>query len=218
MMKERIAAIVLGGIMLFSVAGFALMGVGRITPNNNQGFELVINKYLANEEAASILRTGRVLIRHVYSSQCSDCMTDAVTLQIFINKFQGYIVLEDVLIEPDNTTIVDDDGYVKFEMISPTGDITDLHDVELDDENLTDLFCDITAVQPNECVLRDVVSPVRPPQPPVVNSTSDLNLPAENTGLNNSDNTSVLNASINNSSDITGNVSGPKFNPNNTGN
>jgi len=160
MMKERMMAIVIGGLMLFSVVGFALMGLGRFTDTGNGAVEvpIIMNEYLSGEQMSSILRSGRVLIRDVYTAGCTECSSNDAALEIFVNSFNGIVILEEVMIEPENTTVVDDKGYVKFEMISPTGEIIDLGDKEISQESLTDMFCDISAVQPRECLLRDIAT------------------------------------------------------------
>ena len=160
MMKERMMAIVIGALMLFSVAGFALMGLGRFADSGNQPVEVpnVIEAYLSGAEVSQILRSQRVLIRDVYTKNCTQCPINDATLEMFVNSVAGNVVLEKVMIEPDNTTTVDENGYVKFEMISATGDIVELSGKELDQENLMDMFCDISLIQPKQCLLRDIVS------------------------------------------------------------
>jgi hypothetical protein len=158
MMKERMMAILIGGLMLFSVAGFALMGIGRFVDDGDEPVQVpnVMNEYLSGEQVSSILRSGKVLIRDVYISNCSDCASKDVTLELFVNSFPGLLVLEEAAIEPDNTTFVDSSGYVKFQMISPTGEVIDLGDKNITQEALTDMFCDISAIQPKECLLMDI--------------------------------------------------------------
>lgn len=158
MMKERMMAILIGGLMLFSVAGFALMGIGRFVDDGNEPIQVpnVMNEYLSGEQVSSILRGGKVLIRDVYAKNCSDCASRDITLELFVNSFPGLLVLEEAAIEPDNATFVDSNGYVKFQMISPTGEVIDLGDKNITQEDLTDMFCDISAIQPKECLLRDI--------------------------------------------------------------
>jgi len=174
MMKERMMAILIGGLMLFSVAGFALMGVGRFADNGNQAPQVptIMKEYLTGEQISSILRTGRVLIRDVYTVDCVDCKSNDATLEIFANSFSGLVVLEEIMVEPDNETTVDGNGYVKFEMISPTGDIIELADKEINQENLTDMFCEISAIQPKECLLRSITNQQPAIQPLDQNKTN----------------------------------------------
>ena len=157
MMKERMAALVIGGLMLFSVAGYAIMGIGRFVDNAPRNeIPTVMNKYLSSDELLSILRTGRVVIRSVHSSDCRECASRDASLEVFARGFQGYVVLEKASIDTSNMTDVSDSGYVKFQMVSPTGDIAELEGKEITQNMLTDIFCDITAVQPKECLLRDI--------------------------------------------------------------
>jgi hypothetical protein len=198
MMKERIAAIVIGGIMLLSVAGFAIMGLGRFAGNQETEIPYVVNKVLDNSQLSGILRTGRIVIRNIYEQGCIECITNSNDLEIFTNTFKGYIVLESVSVNPENYT-VDEDGYVKFEMISPTGDIVDLKEYDLDQETLADIFCEISVMQPQECLLREVSQsePYAPPEnmenmSSMETENTDNATNVENTGLdNNSSNESL---------------------------
>jgi len=164
-MKERMAAIVIGGLLVFSVVGYAFIGMGRFGGSGEQQVQVpsVMNEYLSAEQVVSVLRTGRVLIRNVYTSDCTECMANDAVLEIFVNSFEGFAILEEVMIEPDNHTLVDDMGYVKFEMVSPTGEIQDLREVGLTQENLTEAFCEISAVKPRACLLSEIGSQPLPP-------------------------------------------------------
>jgi hypothetical protein len=189
MMKERMMAILIGGLMLLSVVGFALMGIGRFTDDGNQPVQVpnVMNEYLSGEQVSSILRTGRVLIRDVYTKECADCASKDIALELFTNSFPGMITLEEVMIEADNTTTVDESGYVKFEMISPTGEIIDLGDKNITQESLTEMFCDISAYQPRECLLRDITN-----QQPIIQPDNTTN----QTTMNGTDTNTTVNDSI----------------------
>jgi hypothetical protein len=188
MLKERMMAILIGGLMLFSVAGFAMIGLGRFATNGDEPLQIptAVDRVLTAEEVSIVLRNGRVLIRNVYTADCTTCAMDSATLELFVNIFKGYIILESVMAEPDNFTSVDKDGRIKFEMISPTGDIVDLNEIELNQEGLTDRFCDISVIQPRECLLRDVGRdapvPLMPEQSPEQNETSQTS--PENTAEN----------------------------------
>jgi hypothetical protein len=193
MMKERMMAIVIGGLMLFSVAGFALMGMGRFIDNGPVQVPNIMNEYLSGEQVSSILRSGRVLIRDVYTKNCSDCITRDITLEIFVNSFPGLVVLEEMMIEPDNATAVDGRGYVKFEMLSPTGEIIELDENNITQEGLTEMFCDISAVQPRECLLMDIATTKIPLEP---DNATDTNMSADiDTDMNSSD---ITNATTDN--------------------
>jgi hypothetical protein len=193
MMKERMMAIVIGGLMLFSVAGFALMGLGRFVDDGNKPVEVpnVMNEYLSGEQMSSILRSGRVLIRDVYTKDCTDCASMDVMLELFTNSFSGMIVLEEVMIEPDNTTAVDEGGYVKFQMISPSGDVIDLGDKNITQESLTDMFCDISVIQPKECLLRDIANQQPPVKPGNTTNQTGMNGTAGNGTANDTANPSI---------------------------
>ncbi len=156
MMKERLAAIVIGGIMLLSVAGFAIMGLGRFAGSNQQTeIPFIFNEVLDSSQLSGILRTGRIVIRDIHEQGCVQCNANSNELEVLTNTFKGYIVLESVSVNPENYT-VDEDGYVKFEMISPSGDIMDLGGRDINQTMLTDMFCDISVIQPKECLLREV--------------------------------------------------------------
>lgn len=197
MMKERMMAILIGGLMLLSVAGFALMGLGRFTDSGNQPVQVpnVMNEYLSGEQISSILRSGRVLIRDVYTKDCTDCSSTNVALELFANSFPGMITLEEVMIELDNTTTADEKGYVKFQMISPTGEVVDLDGKNITQESLTEIFCDISAVQPKECLLRDVAIQRAAAQEGNTTNQTGMNVTNNNTYTNGTTGNDTVNSS-----------------------
>jgi len=158
MEKERLMAIFIGGVMLLSMAGFAVIGLTRFDDSDSGQVQVpgVVKEQLTSEKLISALRSGRVVIRNVYTSNCTACLSRNVDLELFVNGMKGYLVLEEALIKPDNYTEVDGNGIVKFEMVSPTGEIQSLKNMSLSMDSLFDVFCRISAVKPRDCLLRDM--------------------------------------------------------------
>jgi hypothetical protein len=156
MMKERIAAIVIGMIMIFSVVGFAMSSVmfrGGLEESDRIVIPNIVDRKLTSEEMAYVLGTGRVLIEDIYYSDCSECKLNTNILEAFAKKYSSFIVLETVVLDPTNES---GPTYEKFQFIGRQGSITELEDQSLEEENLTELFCDIAISQPKECLLKTV--------------------------------------------------------------
>lgn len=152
MHKEQVAAIVIGLIFVMSMVGVAFSSLSWF-PQQQPGVAIpnIINRELTQEERIYVLQTGRVLIENFYVSNCSICAVDKATLEMFAQEFKEFIVLEEVEVNNTNETT-----YVKLQMIGRAGLIKDLRDVEITQENLIDIFCDIALVQPRECLLREM--------------------------------------------------------------
>jgi len=149
--KQRIMATVLGLVMLFSIAGFAgLQLLGRApTDQNTYDFSNVtriIHRQLEPNEVLYVLQSGRVLIQYEYTSGCADCLDTVSLLESLANSFPSHIVLEEVT----NDEIED----VSLKMTGGGGSIVELKDVS--EETLLDTFCNIAAVKPRECLLREL--------------------------------------------------------------
>ncbi len=141
--KERIAAIVIGFIMIFSVAGFAFMNVGRFSSDTAPAeVPYIINRELTQDERRTVLLTGRVLIQDFHPSNCTECVEIDVTLQEFATRFQKFVVLE--MAEKNDT---------KMQMIGRDGKIVDLLETNLTAEEMLPVFCDLAVAQPMECLL-----------------------------------------------------------------
>jgi len=152
MQKERIAAVFIGALMLFSVAGFALQGssfTANVASNDHEEYSLepVVNRYLSSQEKAIILTNGRVIIESVYGSECSECKQMDSELQLFTNNNQGFVFMQSVETESG-------DGFDKLQMIGSDGSIINLEDEDLTQENILNIFCGLSAVQPKSCILK----------------------------------------------------------------
>ena len=147
-MKERLMALFVGLVMIGSIAGFA--AVQFIPEQQAGGVEIptVVDKFLTSEEIVYILRTGRVLIQNHYPSNCTECMVNNALLETFAHRMEGFVVLEEVKVNETNQT--------KLQIIGPDGRIKDLESANMTDEGLIDIFCDISYVQPKECLLKEI--------------------------------------------------------------
>jgi len=143
--KERLYAIVLGFIMISSLVGFAgiYMFVGDRGNDNQNNIDLISNRLLTPDEKLLLLRNGFVIIENIYDENCTDCLERNVDLEAFARKFQGFVAIEHVM---TNQTLP------VFQMIGSNGDIVELNST--DSEYLTDIFCEISIRQPEECLLR----------------------------------------------------------------
>lgn len=144
MNSERIAAIILGLIMIFSLIGYGALNI--ITePDNNRQTQIPykITRPLKNNEKVSILRSGRVLIQDFYIDDPYHIDFNMV-LENFTEEFKRYVVLE---IVKTNETMM--------QMISPLGNIVELN-INMTKDDLINIFCDISTLQPKECLLREM--------------------------------------------------------------
>lgn len=147
--KERVAAIFIGLIMIFSVAGFALtQSLTRENQDSGVDIQNIVTKPLTSDERLFVLKSGRVLIENHYILHCSECLENNMVLEVFVQKFPGFVVLESVVVNETNET--------KFQMISGTGEIRDLKNVSITEDILTYIFCEISLMQPRECLLREI--------------------------------------------------------------
>jgi len=144
MRGERLMAIVIGLIMIFSMLGFAATSI-VVNPTGQQTIEIhpVVKSGLDKDMKLFILRSGRVLIEHFYPAGCQDCLEMNAMLEVFANQFSGFVVAELVEV-PENET--------KFEAIGSAGRITELS-YNMTQQDLMDIFCDIAIRQPKECLL-----------------------------------------------------------------
>jgi hypothetical protein len=143
--KERFMAIFIGVIMLSSVAGFALMSINMSPGPEAPDIPTVVNRQLTTDEALFILRSGKVLIEDFYSVDCGDCLEKNAMLEAFANRFYDFIVLEKVVVNQTNQTML--------QMIGAGGKITKLDNITINESNLLDMFCEVAIAQPIECLL-----------------------------------------------------------------
>lgn len=141
---ERFMAIFIGVIMIGSVAGFALI---QTIPGGPQTPEIpaVVRQPLTTDDILFILRSGKVLIEDFYTEDCGDCFEKNVMLESFANRFKEFVVLEEIVVNQTNQTML--------QMIGAGGRIVKLDNVTIDDEILLKKFCEVAIAQPIECLL-----------------------------------------------------------------
>ena len=141
--KERTMAIVIGLIMIFSMGGFALSSVVYLQPPAEEVMPSIVNRALTPQEKIGILQTGRVLIEDFYAENCTECADLGIMLSSFVEAFKDYAVLE---------VVVANETEVK--MIGTGGQIRDIP-LNVTQEGLMDIFCELAILQPTECLLRE---------------------------------------------------------------
>jgi len=141
---ERFMAIFIGLIMIGAVAGFALVNTMPAGPQVPE-IPNIVRRSLTTDEVLFILRSGRVLIEDFYTIDCEDCFEKNVVLESFANKFKDFVVLEEVVVNQTNETML--------QMIGAGGAIMDLENKTIDEGNLLEVFCDIAIAQPIECLI-----------------------------------------------------------------
>lgn len=162
MAKQKWMAIITALVMLGSIAsfGFAYMGIGDPGQNPNDPnlpsiTSSVINRVLTQQEVSMILRSGGVIIENYYFPDCSGCVEDNAVLEAFALRFNRFVVLSTVEINP-----VSEEGEVeldeKLRMLTGRGSIIDLDRSELSGDYLLEKFCKVAQVQPAECVLMQI--------------------------------------------------------------
>ncbi|MEM5797784.1 MAG: hypothetical protein QXP39_00880 [Candidatus Aenigmatarchaeota archaeon] len=139
MARERIAAIVIGLLMIGSIVGFAVMSARPIT--RGQSISPVIERLLTPQEKIQVLRTGRVLIEYIYPSDCNDCEKKAGMYYGFVQRYANFTVLE---IVQTNATTTD-------QLIGIGGQIRELKNITTEDE-LFAVFCESAIIKPRECL------------------------------------------------------------------
>lgn len=148
--KQRLGAVVIGILMISSVAGFAVTGL-RFTGDATQKEELQIppvsERAFTSQEVALLLRTGAVIVESVYAKDCAECALKDASLRTFVNKYSRYAVLSSVQTEQG-------DGFEKFRMIGSSGQILNIDQENVTQEGLLTTFCDFSLVKPKECLLR----------------------------------------------------------------
>jgi hypothetical protein len=138
-MKERIAAIVIGLLMVGSILGFAIMSVRQpVKENVNIN---IFDRQLSAQEKVAILRTGKVLIEYGWPYNCSQCSQREQLFVNFVHKWPDYVVLSAF---NSNQSIE--------HIIGGNGQIVELENVTTED-GLFAIFCQLAYIQPKECLL-----------------------------------------------------------------
>lgn len=152
MNKEKAIAILFGLIMLFSLAGFgglSLLGSSDQGQDPNNGANdiyvpTVSYEELDSQEKLYVLQTGRVLIESSYSLDCQECIENNALLESFARQFPAHVVVQ----------IVETEEPPEIKMTGRNGIIQELTDVT--ETGIMDLFCSLAAVQPRECLFREL--------------------------------------------------------------
>ncbi|MCK4714088.1 MAG: hypothetical protein KAT35_00815 [Candidatus Aenigmarchaeota archaeon] len=139
------AAIFIIVIMVLSVAGFALNSGSFQNEPDVLDIPTVVREPLSTQDQVYILRTGRVLIEHFYTEDCTDCFEKNAQLEEFAARLDGYVVVNEVM-----------GNESRLGMIGMGGKIVDISNTNLDYEGLIDTFCGIAIAQPRVCILRDI--------------------------------------------------------------
>lgn len=144
MKSERFMAIFIGVIMLGSIVGFALLSTD---PTGPQAPEIpnIVKRPLTTDETLFILRSGRVLIEDFYTLDCADCFEKNMILESFTNRFRDFIVLEEVVVNQTNETML--------QMIGAGGKIVSLENITINENGLLEVFCSVAIAQPIECLI-----------------------------------------------------------------
>ncbi|MEM5812658.1 MAG: hypothetical protein QW286_02985 [Candidatus Aenigmatarchaeota archaeon] len=147
MARERIAAIVIGIIMVMSAAGFAInSALYQNRQENIFNIPTIVTRQLTVEESVYILRTGRVIIEFFYDENCSDCQERIGVIEGFAQKMSGFAVLQEI---KGNETSV--------KMIGSEGRIVDIMNESLSETDIMRVFCEIAITQPPECLIEENV-------------------------------------------------------------
>ena len=141
------AAIFVLVIMVMSVAGFSMNSATFQQTPDAPEIPTIIREPLDTQTQIQILRSGKVLIEHFYTANCTDCLDKNARLEEFANRLSGYVVVNEVL---GNET--------RLDIIGAQGRIVDLSDSGLEYEDLIDTFCDVAIAQPRACILRSINS------------------------------------------------------------
>ena len=142
---ERFMAIFIGVIMLGSVAGFAMMSINLQPDSEVPEIPTIVNRQLTTDETIYILRTGKVVIENFYSIDCDDCLERNMVLEAFVNQFKDFVVLEKVVVNQTNQTML--------QMIGSGGRILKLDNQTINESNILGLFCEVAIAQPIECLI-----------------------------------------------------------------
>lgn len=143
--RERLYAIIIGGVMIFSMAGFAMSSMLPLqSQNSDYKIPSVIDKPLTKEEKLFVLRSGRSVIEHFYRENCTDCLERDVMLKTFTESMSDYVVFSHGV---GNETVL--------KMTSPTGEITELES-NITQDYLLGEFCETSYIKPKPCLIMEI--------------------------------------------------------------
>lgn len=149
MNKAKAMALIIVILMVGSTAGIALFSpanlytdTGQSATDGQRSLAYVNTEPLTSAEVAAILKAGVVLLQYQYPAGCTDCLTERAAIEAFTHQLNGFVISE-ILIGDDRT----------LTMTGPAGDSTDLSDQEFSNDILLERFCELTTLQPKECIL-----------------------------------------------------------------
>ena len=145
MAKERIIAIIIGLIMIMSAAGFALnsaISQGGINPKPQINVPTIVTRPLTTDEMIYVLNgQGKVVIEYSYTNQTVD-QSKIAALEGFAQQKSSFVVLSEY---SGNETLLNMIGY--------QGQIVDMSNMTLSDQNLLSTFCSIAIMQSPDCLM-----------------------------------------------------------------
>ena len=132
-------------IMLLSVAGFAFNSSSfQNQPSQQMEIPTVIREPISTQDQVYILRSGQVLIEHLYFENCTDCFEKNSQLEEFVSRLEGYVVLNEVA-----------GNESRLDMIGAGGQIVNLEGVSLDYQSLLEEYCPVAISQPRACLVME---------------------------------------------------------------
>jgi len=157
--QQRIFAIIIGAVMLTSVAGFAVTGL-RFTGNTSShtpqegSIQITsVNEFLLPSQVIlQVLSNGGTVIESVYNKDCVECAEKDAVLRTFVAAYPQFAILESV-------ATTSGDGQEKLQLITGQGQIIDLQDQDLTAETMFDAMCQYAVLKPRECLLQTFDSP-----------------------------------------------------------
>ena len=140
--RERLAAIVIGLIMIGSIVGFAISSV-TFQPEEETTIPTIVDRPLSSQEISFLLGNGITVIRNKHPEFCEECVETDNILVTFVTNFQGFVVLENTLV-----------NETKVEIIGKNGQIKEIEDMT--QESLLGVFCEVAMLVPRECLLSEI--------------------------------------------------------------
>ena len=148
MARERLAAIIIGVIMVMSAAGFALnsaMNQGGINTTPQINVPTINIRPLTAEETVYVLNyDGKVIIEYSYQNDTFD-QNKIAALESFAQQKSGFVVLSEYL---GNETSLDMIGIQGGQ-----GKIIDMSNMTLTTQSLMATLCSVAIAQPPECIM-----------------------------------------------------------------
>jgi len=163
MRKEKTMAVIVGLIMISSVAGFAFSSAsytGSATANpsleGGQRITNIMNRSLTSQEISLILRSGGIIIENFYPPFCEECAEGNAILRSFTQKFSNFVVLVEVPLPSESAASESEQEEERLRLLSGSGAVHELDRGNISEDILLDVFCSVAKIQPSECILRQI--------------------------------------------------------------